>query len=207
MEKRAGSEQEGAYKATLTREQFLFFETRETARLMQDGLNDVEVVSKICQENVFQYPTEKTLRRMACLCVERLRAMKDPALISAMAFLPADEAKQICLYAVMKHSRLVREFMVSVIGEKYRQQDMAFSKADINVFFIHLQEQNDTVAAWSDSTVARIKQVLTRILVENEYLDAIGSVRLNPVLLGKTLENAIRTNGDEALLPAFNCFC
>lgn len=197
---------QNTYKASITREQFLFFETRETAKLVLIGLSDAEVIDKICEENLFQYPTEKSVRRMAALCLARLHAMNDETLIEAMATLPVDEAKQICLYAMMKHSRLMRDFMVTVVGNKFRQQDLSFSKADLNTFFMRLQEQNSTVASWSDSTVTRIKQVMMNILVVNEYLDSSKATRLNPVLLGKVLENVIRANGDLAMLAAFNCF-
>lgn len=107
---------------------------------------------------------------------------------------------------MMKQHRLVYEFMLTVVGEKYRQRDFAFSKMDLNVFFLRLQEQDDCVASWSDSTITKIKQVLARILVDTEYLDDIRADHLNPVLVSSVLENAIRSNGDEAMLPAFNCF-
>ena len=69
-------------------------------------------------------------------------------------------AKLICLYAMMKQSRLVWEFMLTVIGEKYRLRDTSFGKIDLNTFFMRLQEQNDTVASWSDSTVTKLKQIM-----------------------------------------------
>ena len=53
------------YIASLTREPFLFYEMRTTARLICEGLEDVEVVSRIAEENLFQYPTEKTISRIA----------------------------------------------------------------------------------------------------------------------------------------------
>ena len=62
------------------------------------------------------------------------------------------------------------------------------------------------VASWSDATVVKIKQVLVRILIENDYLDGVKADHLNLVWLNSTLENAIRSNGDELALPAFNCF-
>ena len=77
---------------------------------------------------------------------------------------------------------------------------------DLNVFFLRLQEQDDAVASWSDTTITKIKQILMRILVDTEYLDTLKSQRLNPVFLYSALENTIRLNGDEAMLPAFNCF-
>ena len=75
-----------------------------------------------------------------------------------------------------------------------------------DVFFLRLQEQDDSVATWSDTTITKIKQVLVRILVETEYLDDVKAAQLNPVYLHSILENAIRMNGDEAMLPAFNSF-
>lgn len=194
------------YKASLTREQFLFYEMRTTAKLIFEGLDDEQAITRIAAENLFQYRTEKSVRQLARGCIARLKSMNDTSLVQAIAVQPSDVSKQICLYAMMKHSRLVWDFMVTVIGEKYRLMDTSFAKMDVNIFFMRLQEQDDSVAAWSDSTVARIKQVLVKILAENEYLDNIRAERLNPVWLNPILENAIRSNGDEPALPAFNCF-
>ena len=43
------------YNASLTREPFLFYEMRTTARLMDEGLSGEEVIAKIADENLFQY--------------------------------------------------------------------------------------------------------------------------------------------------------
>ena len=83
---------------------------------------------------------------------------------------------------------------------------MTYGKIDMNTFFFRLQEQDDKVASWSESTIKKIQQVLNRILVETEYIDSTTADHLNPVLLTPILENAIRANGDEMALPAFNCF-
>lgn len=194
------------YIASLTREPFLFYEMRTVAKLMCDGLSDAELVSRVEEDNLFQYPTEKTVARIARACIKRLRAMEDETLIQAIASQPTDVAKQICLYAMMKQSRLVWEFMITVIGEKYRLRDSSFGKIDLNTYFMRLQEQDDAVATWSDNTITKLKQILARVLVETEYLDDLKSDHLNPVWLQPILENAIRSNGDLAVLPAFNCF-
>lgn len=194
------------YIASLTREPFLFYEMRSTARLMAEGISDDMVVKKIVEQNLFQYPTEKSITRMAKACVKRLNAMEDASLVSAIASQPTDAAKQICLYALIKQSRLVWEFMLTVIGEKYRLKEMSFGQIDLNTFFMRLQEQNDTVASWSDTTIIKLKQIIARVLVETEYLDNTKADHLNLVWLHPILDNAIRSNGDIAVLPVFNCF-
>lgn len=194
------------YIASLTREPFLYYEMRTTAKLLSNGLDEEDVVARITKDNLFQYPTEKSVTRIAKACLKRLAAMNDTKLVEAIAVQQTDVAKQICLYAMMKQSRLMREFMLTVIGEKYRLKDSSFGKIDLNSYFMRLQEQDDAVASWSDSTIKKLKQVIARVLVENEYLDNVCADHLNPVYLYPILENAIRKQDDLMVLPAFNCF-
>lgn len=195
-----------AGSGSLTREQFLFFEMRTTAKLLAEGFSDNEIFERIYKDNLFQFPTEKSIKMIVNGCLRRLKAMNNLSLVEALANQPTDVAKQICLYAMMKQSRLVWDFMISVVGEKYRQQDLSFGKAEANVFLMRLQEQDDYVGTWSESTIGKIRQVLTKTLVENEYLDNVNSDHLNPVLLSRVLENGIRENNDEIVFSAFNYF-
>ena len=194
------------YNGSLTREQFLFYEMRTTAKLLSEGLPDGEIMERIMAENLFQYPTEKSIKNLSQVCLRRLRAMEDEGLIRAIANQPSDTAKQICLYAMMKDNRLMWDFMITVIGEKYRLRDSSFGKIDVNTFFIRLQEQDDVVASWSEQTIKKIKSVIVGILVQNEYLDDNHSAKLNPVQISRELENAIRNSNDDIALAAFNCF-
>jgi len=193
------------YSAVITREQFLFYEVRTTARLKSDGLSDDEIVNEIMSENLFQYPTEKSVQRMAKTCIKRLDALEDPKLVIAIATQPSDASRQICLYAMMKQYRIVWDFMITVVGRKYYELDMSFGKIDLHSFFMRLQEQDDVVASWSEKTIYKLKQVLTKTLVDNEYLDSTKADHLNPVIICPVLENAIREKNQLEALPAFNC--
>lgn len=142
--------------AQITREQFLFYEMRTTAKLMCEGLEEKEIIDRIVKDNLFQYPTEKSIRQLGKGCIARLREIEAEKLIETVASGSSDIAKQICLYAMMKRYRLVWDFMITVIGEKYRTQNFSFSQMDINAFFMQLQEQDDYVAGWSESTLKKI---------------------------------------------------
>ena len=194
------------YNGSLTAEQFLFYEIRIAAKYYIDGKTIEEAIEIIKRGNLFQYPTERQVSRLARACYKRLDALNNEQLVHELAFAPGEIAKQINLYAIMKYNRLVWEFMIQVIGEKYSNQDFSFSRKDLNAFFTRLQAQNDSVSAWSENTVNKIKSVLVRMLVETEYLDGIRSTTLNPVLLCEELEEGIRANNDYEALPAFNCF-
>ena len=197
--------QESTYLASMTREQFMFYEMKITAQLLADGFTVDEIVKRVIDENLFQYPTEKSCKRMAVGCIRRLGFLSEE-LVKVLATASTDEARQICLYALMKQNRLVLEFMVNVIGEKYRTQNLHFTKLDINEFFASLQEQNDVVASWSEATIKKLKSVLIKLLVDNEYLENTKAEDLKPVWLYPALENSIREDCDEKVLSAFNCF-
>ena len=194
------------YKASFTREQFMFYEMRTTAQLILEGKNDKEIIDGVINNNLFQYPTEKSNKRMATACLKRLHLLEDNQLIDIIANGSSDSSRQVCLYAMMNQYRVIYEFMVTVIGEKYRVKDFSFSKRDINVFFTRLQEQDDTVASWNESTISKLKQVLLKLLVDNDYLDSTKSETLNTVLIDFDLKNILLEERNYAVLSVFNCF-
>ena len=194
------------YNGGLTREQFLFYEIRTVANLMEQGLDRDEIVEKICEENLFQFPTERMTKSIAKTCFQRIDALDSETLVYYLANASSEVAKQINLYAMMKYNRIVWDFMTTVIGENFRTQEFEFSGKDLNLFFFRLQEQIDTVASWSDATIKKIKQVLKKCLVECGYLDSNKSTHLNMISIAPELEDAIRADNDLAALPAFNCF-
>ena len=194
------------YKASLTREQFLFYEIRVVAKLRMQGETSDGSLKKVLEDNLFQFPTERMIASIFHTCQRRLDSLESDKLVNEIAFGSAEDAKLINLYSMMRDNRIVWDFMVSVIGEKYRTQDYELTPSDLNIFFLHLQEQNDQIAAWSDSTVRKIKQVLKRCLLECGYLESAKSTRLAPVFPCPILIVAIRQNRDTEALAAFNSF-
>lgn len=190
---------------TITREQFLFHEMRIVARLIKEGKSDEQIIQKVTDNNLFQYPTERMIKNITQVCLNRFNKANSQELIDIVANDSADAAKQACLFLMMNYYRLVWEFMITVIGEKYRTKDTSFTKMDLNSFFTRLQEQNDVVASWSDATIGKCKQVLKKTLVENGYLDNSRSEVLNPVLLDFRVKEAIEDSNNKEALIAFGC--
>lgn len=190
---------------TITREQFLFHEMRIVARLIKEGKSDEQIIQEVTDNNLFQYPTERMIKNITQVCLNRFNKANSQELIDIVANDSADAAKQACLFLMMNYYRLVWEFMITVIGEKYRTKDTSFTKMDLNSFFTRLQEQNDVVASWSDATIGKCKQVLKKTLVENGYLDNSRSEVLNPVLLDFRVKEVIEDSNNKEALIAFGC--
>ena len=194
------------YNGCLTAEQFLFYEMRLVSKQYLEIKSVEDIIEYVKRDNLFQYPTERMINRLTRACYKRLAALGNNKLVYEVANAPVEVAKQINLYAMMRYNRLIREFMEGIVGEKYRQQDFSYTKKDINMFFSRLQEQNDDVAAWSDQTIMKLKQVLTKCLIETEMLDSVKDTTLNPIFISAELETGIRENNDLTALAAFNCF-
>ena len=47
---------------TITKEQFLFHEMRTIAKLVIENKTNEEILDEVVNDNLFQYPTEKSLK-------------------------------------------------------------------------------------------------------------------------------------------------
>lgn len=194
------------YNGGLTREQFLFYEIRVVAKMVIEGIDRAEIRRRIVDENLFQFPTEREFDSMVRVCLKRIDALDSINMVDVLANGPADVAKQINLYAMMRYNLLVWDFMVTVVGEKFRTQDFELTTGDVTMFLVRLQEQNDTAASWSDSTIAKLRQVLRKCLIECGFIDNARSTQLNPVYPYDELIEGIKQNNDFDALSAFNYF-
>lgn len=193
------------YNGSLTREQFMFREMRMVAQLYKKGQNTSQIIESVMNENLFQYPTEREVKGKCRVALRRLEMISSSeTLLGLLAEGTLREAKQAALVAMMCDSQLLADFMVEVVGEKYRRLEMTITKKDVNLFFEQLRERDQTVGEWSDSTVRRIRSVLMNVLRENGYLEGIGSEELIPVLISEEFETALRAAGLRRFLPAFN---
>lgn len=194
------------YNGSLTREQFLFYEIKTVASLLNEGLTREEIAKKIQDDNLFQYPTEKNVNSIVSACFKRIDALSSDELVYRLVKGSTIEAKQINLYAMMKYNKVVDDFMKQVIGEKFRTKDLHFSSKDLNLFFFSLQEQNSSVASWSEATIKKIKTVLKKCLVECGYLASSKVEELEEITICDSLLEHLEKVNDINALAAFNYF-
>ncbi len=194
------------YCGSLTREQFMFQEMRIAARLKMDGLTDQMILERVYEENLFQYPTEREIRSKCRACLKRIKCISNiPFFMETLAYGTINEAKQAALVALMCYHLLIQDFMINVIGEKYRRMDMTLTRRDMNVFFERLSELDEEVASWSDQTIKKLKVVIRACLRETEYIHGTEET-LYPVLISYEFITALKNAGYRSFLPAFNVF-
>ena len=80
------------YNGSLTAEQFLFYEIRIAAKYYVRGLKIEEAIERIKKDNLFQYPTERQVSRLARACYKRLDALGNEQLVHELASAPNEIA-------------------------------------------------------------------------------------------------------------------
>jgi len=189
------------YSAALTGEPFLFYESRQVARLKLSGRNRQQIREEIKSQNLFQYATEKSLAKRINAVQKRVDTL-DEMLLRFLAEQPSATAKIINLYAIMNTNKLMLDFMIEVIGEKFEQGNLVLEKRDLNEFFAAKREQQENVARWSDETVAKLKRVLPRIIFEAGILADRNTGILQRLTLDKDVEEYFRDHGEIEFLKA-----
>jgi hypothetical protein len=188
------------YNGGITTEKFLFHEMRVTARLLDAPNASDDPIKEILQGNLYQYPTNRNLRKIARACIRRIKLLNSPSLIHILAEGPAQEARGIVLYAIMRDNRLIREFMLDVIADKFRTLDGTLNAREVSLFLFKLQEKDESVASWSKSTIGKIREVLIRCLAETGFIASTrfrGETPLSRVIIEPSLVEAISNNGDD----------
>lgn len=186
---------------TIAREQWLLNEIRIVARLRLDGMDEKSVTAKVIGENLFRYPTEKTLQKISRACNKRIDALGDVRLVRIIASGMPDAAAQVNLYAMMSAYPLMRHFMTTEIARHYAELDYSFTRTDMNAYFTELMTEYENFVTIADSTVTKLKSVLRRCLLEAGVLTKDG--HLQQVLLDPDFEDILREREDFLALAAF----
>ena len=193
-----------SYSGGLTREQFLYYENRIVAKLILKGMTYEDILKECIDENLFQYPSLVSYVTIVSACYKRLMFANDMRIVEIVAESNTSTSKFALLYCMMLQNLLVRDFMIDVIGEKFRSGVLAFDKTDVNHFFMDLSMRVEIVSSWSDKTIQKIKSVLIKCLAETGYLTTIKSTTLNPINVDSELIYLIRDRGEYEFLQAFN---
>ncbi len=156
------------YSASLTGDPLLYFEMRETAALILEGLSEDKIKEKIYAENIFQYDTKNRIYRRIASLKTRL-SLLDEYLLNMLVNGMSETGKIITLWTIYKTNRLFYEFIEEVVKEKLLI-GQGLEDMDVSLFFQRKAEEDDKVAAWQEGTVKKLKSVIKKILLETDIL-------------------------------------
>jgi len=187
------------YNGDIVAGSLLITESRKIARLLLDNANSKQWNQAIMIDNILQKRTPAAAQRQARLIKNRLSLMK-PALWELIAQGSSDMAVQGILAAAIKHSHLLGDFMDTVIRQHWRTFVKEITDKDWKDFIETCVQVDPGIDQWADSTQAKIKQVIFRILNESKYIDNTKSLQLLPVSVIPEIRQYLIKNSEKYVL-------
>ena len=189
------------YSAGNVSNRFWFVETKETARLLQN--NSMEEVKQIViDQNLYQQKQESRLKKEFGCIRRRLESL--PADLQKM-LVTADlkTAKLIVLISIMATDRLFFELLYEIYRDKLYMGGSNITDADLNIFFKDKQDQSETVAGMSDSSIKKLKQVYTKYMLEVGLLSGkVTERKVEKVYMDPDLKYALQRNAMDNYVAA-----
>ena len=183
------------YNAEISAGSLLPLESRRIAALLLTNPDAAAWQHAIEVENILQKKTPATARRQARLLQRRLTTL-DAQAWQMMAERESEVVIQLLLAAAVKHSQLLGDFMLRVYADRQRRLEPTLAPIDWQDFLTECAHHDPVVADWSDTTKAKLFQVIVRILVESKYLDKSRSMKLTPHALHPEVRRYL-SNHDE----------
>lgn len=184
------------YSSALTGAGFMLYEVKQIAKLKEAGFSDKDIRYKVLDENIFQYDKLSSVKRALPYILKRVDVL-DGTLRELLIEESFEVGKVINLYAIMKADRLFYEFMQEVVAEKLKKDNYYIDKMDVNFFFATKIEQSTTISNWSDSTIAKLKQVFKKILLEVGILESLKTGELNRLIVDSQVSEHLQSIGEK----------
>jgi hypothetical protein len=178
-------------------------ESRKVAELLRQSADETAWQKALYVDNVLQKKVPSTARRMARLIRNRLEPMGSD-LWSLVTDGTSDVALQALMAAAIKHSRLLGDFLVDIVREHHRTFTDRVSVADWRGFLTECERRDPEVSLWSDTTKAKLGQVVFRILAEAKYIDTPRSLRLTSVVLTPEVRVYLTKHKEEYILKSMD---
>ena len=187
------------YNAEISAGSLLPLESRRIATLLLSKPDAAAWQHAIEVENILQKKTPATARRQARLLQRRLGTL-DAVAWKMIAEREGEVVAQLLLAAAVKHSHLLGDFMLRVYADRQRRLDVALAPADWHDFLAECGHHDSSVASWSESTKAKLFQVIVRILAEARYLESARSMKLTPKSLHPDVQRYLSTHDENYVL-------
>ncbi len=190
----------GLYNAEISAGSLMLPESRRIAKLLLSQPTKEQWVEALKVDNVLQKKTPATAKRQARLIRNRLDTLEDEAW-SMIASGSQEVATQILFAAALKHSKVLADFLHDVYFGHLRRLEKHLSPAKAwESFMAECVQRDPEIARFSDTTRAKMLQVLIRILAEGKFIDSTKTFRITPPHLHPDVVGYLKRHSETAVL-------
>jgi len=179
---------EAKYRMSFTTGGLFLRESARVAELYFEMGDWPKVREAVVQRNLLQIRTESSGKRVSRELCARLSQLNQDEL-SLVVEGSAQEQKAILWLAVCRHYRFIHEFATEVLREKFITFQQELLHDDFDVFFNAKAAWHEELDSIADSTMAKLRQVLFRMMHEAGILSPAN--RITPFIPTPVLVKAI----------------
>lgn len=187
------------FNAEISAGSLMPLESKRIAQLLIEKPDDEAWRKAIELDNILQKKTPATARRQAALIRKRLDTLNAQAW-GMIAEREKEVSIQLLLSAAIKHSQLLGEFMRQVYAVRQRSLELTLTPNDWHDFLAECAHHDPAVSSWTESTRAKLLQVIVRILVEAKYIASSRSLKLTPQSLHPEVRRYLHTHHETYVL-------
>lgn len=148
-------------------------------------------------ENIIQSQAERSIARRTREILQRLQMLSSVEL-ELLVEGSRHEQCNVLWIAICRTYDFIAEFALEVLRERYLSMQLKLTHDEFDFFFNQKAEWNDDLDKLSDTTRAKLRQVLFKILREAELLSDSG--RILGAMLSSRVKECIAVSGYNDLL-------
>ena len=187
------------YNSSIVSGSLLMAESRKVADLLLRNADSDQWHHAIVIENILQKRSPETAKKQGHLIKNRLNLM-DKALWMFVRDGSAEVASQSLLAAAIKHSRLIGDFLDTVMRQHWQTFTKKINVKDWNLYLEQCAQINPQVDTWKTTTRSKLKQIVFRILAEAKYIDSTRTCNLIPVSIAPEVKTYLVKNTEDYVL-------
>jgi len=152
--------------------------------------------------NILQVRTLSSAKRVARELVFRLQELS-PRELDALLSGSRDDQNHLLWVAICRRYRLIAEFALEVVRERFLSLGVPLELADFDAFYFRKADWHEELDKLKPVTRRKLRQVLFGMMREAGLITDKGAI--NPVLLGSEVREAIAATrpDDLRLFPMF----
>ncbi len=187
------------YSADITAGSLLLAETKVVAGYLLDGKTFSEISKLVETQNILQKRSISAAARMYSLVRHRLQVV-DKDMWSLIYYGDSETARMATLAAIIKDSRILADFMLFVLKEKYQLFEKTLDKNLWNKFIVDRTMQSPDMPKWTEATAKKVGDSVYRILAETGYISDTKTAQLQKVYIPAEVKNLLQKNNDTHVL-------
>ncbi len=182
------------YNAEISAGSLMLPESRRIAALLLTHPTKEQWFEALKLDNVLQKKSPATARRQARLIRNRLETLDEEGW-RLIAEGSQEASTQLLFAAAVKHSRILSDFLHDVYAAHLRRlENNLFPAKDWESFMADCLQRDPEIANFSDTTKAKMLQVVLRVLAEGKYVDSTKTLRLTPPHLHPDVVRYLKTH-------------